>query len=346
MNDGSSLEVELQRRANAREEDAADLWGRYKSMKGYLTREYYPWIQANSPFLTDHGEQHIRSVIQAAGSLLNKHLSPEIETQKRSLSSLDIFLVLSGILWHDVGNVYGRSGHAERAVEMTNEIKKLGFPDPAIHRLVTEISSAHSGKNGLVKASPEEDCSTLHSTHTVYPRALAAVVRFADEVSENRFRISTELLPKVPDANRIFWEYANSITASRLEPERKRVVITIALQQDAAVKRFPCPEFAHRVDGEGQIHLMDYILCRLEKMNNERAYCSPAFLRYAVIEEIEARFTLLEDTKRVNEATVFFRDAGVRKNDDSSYPNIQIFDDFYNEHPDWRPERLKEALTQ
>src|SRR5436309_2883096 len=121
MNDGSSLEVELKRRADAGEEDAADLWGRYKSMKGYLTREYYPWIQANSPFLTDHGEQHIRSVIQAASSLLNKHLSPEIEIQKRSLSSLDIFLVLSGILWHDVGNVYGRSGHAERAVGMTNE---------------------------------------------------------------------------------------------------------------------------------------------------------------------------------------------------------------------------------
>lgn len=346
MNGTPSLETELKRRADLNEDDAVELWARYSSMKAYLSREYYPWIQANSSFLTDHGDQHIKSVIQAASALMKRHVDPEMEIRRRTLSSLDLFLVLSGILWHDVGNVYERSGHAARVAQMTEGIKKLGFPDLSIHRLVVEIAAAHSGKTGLTKARPEEDASMLHGTYTVYTRALAAIVRLADEVSENRFRISTELLQDVPDKNRIFWHYANSVTASRPVPERRRIVITVELQEEVAVERFLCSEFPSRVDDEGKMHLMDFIVCRLEKMNNERAYCSAAFGRFDTIDDIEARFALLNGITRIKETTVFFGDAGLKSGDENAYPNINVFEEFYTDHPDWRPERMKEALSQ
>ncbi|HET6978664.1 MAG TPA: hypothetical protein VFI24_20200 [Pyrinomonadaceae bacterium] len=338
-----SLETELNRRAEQGEEDARELWARYGSMKAYLSREYYPWIQANSSFLTDHGEQHIRSVIQSASALIKKHLSPRTR-DKRTMTSLDLFLILSGILWHDVGNVYERSGHAARVAQMTEKIKEIGFPDLAIHRLVVEIAAAHSGQDGLTKARPEEDASMLQGTYTVYTRSLAGIVRLADEVSENRFRISTELLTTIPDDNRIFWQYAHSVTASRPVPERNRIIITIELQEAVAVEKFLSAEFPSRRDSDGKMHLLDYILCRLEKMNNERAYCSNAFGRYGTIDEIEARFALLNGVNRIRETTVFFGDAGLKKDD--PYPNIRIFDDFYEKHPDWKPERLKEELSQ
>jgi hypothetical protein len=343
MSTNLTLEAELERRAShERDQDAIDLWGRYISVKNYLTTEYYRWMQNNNPFLTDHGEQHIRSVIQACGMLLDRHLDPDISPGKRQLTTLDIFLVLSAILWHDVGNVYKREGHAQRAVEMTNQIKTLGFPEPEIHRLVTQIALAHSGRDGLSKASQEQDCSTFHNTYTVYPRALAAIVRFGDEVSENRFRVSAALLPDVPPANRVFWEYANTITASRPEPSRKRIVVTISIQREAAVQEYDCVEFPNRCNSEGRIHLLDYVICRLEKMNNERAYCSPQFIRYATIEEIEARMTILDGMVPVREDAVHFRDAGVHNN----YPQIPIFDNFYRSHPDWRPEKLKEEVSR
>lgn len=345
MSDEATLEAELERRALASEDSAADLWARYKSVKDFLSSQYYGWVQANSPFLTDHGELHIKSVIQTASLLLGKHLEPGAEKNKRQLSSLDIFLILSGILWHDVGNVFGREGHAERAAEMTKEVKSLAFPDPDVHRLVTEIAMAHSGQNGLVKARNEEDCSIGYQTYTVFPRALAAIVRFADEVSENRSRISSALLPTVPEGNRVFWEYAHSISASRPEPERERVVVSISLQRANAVKKYLCGNFADRIDSENKIHLIDYILCRIEKMNNERAYCAPEFSRFATIREIVARFTLQDDITRVAETTVYFSDSGV-KNNGNEYPDIKIVDDFFLAYPDWRPERLEESLEQ
>jgi hypothetical protein len=335
------LEAALEARADADEDDkdAEDFWHRYKVMKEYLEREYYPWIQAKCPFFTDHGERHIQSVIQAASLLMNKPLNSE----SKDLSSLDLFLILSAILWHDVGNVLGRSGHATRVAEITTEIKKLGFPSPDIHRLVVEISQAHSGENGLKTLRSEDDCSTSHRTYTVYTRALAAIVRFADEISENQSRISHALLASVPPEQRIFWEYANCISASRPDPGRQRVIITVTIQYDKATAKFICPEFLDRVNETRQISLIEYVLCRLEKMNNERAYCASEFSRYTSISEIEARLRILRDTCRIEkyDIEVTFGESGLKH---SSHPDIKIFDEFFHLYSDWKPERLEEEL--
>jgi len=340
MSDILPLEAALEARAKT-DEDAKAFWHHYNSVKIYLAKEYYRWIQANLPFFTDHGEQHIQSVIQVASLLLSKHLNPDGKSQ---LSSLDIFLILSGILWHDVGNVYNRSEHSQLVAEMTEKIKTLIFPTLQIHRLVDEISKAHSGKKGLNIPRLDEYCATSNQNYEVNPRALAAIVRFADEVSENHSRISRALLPKIPDENRIYWEYANCISASTPEPERFRVVVTVEIQRDKAIGKFICHEFPNRVNGTGQIPLMEYILSRLEKINNERAYCAPQFSRYVSIQEIIARFTILHGTERVNNydmLQVVFGDCGLSQD---SYPKIQIFEEFFRCYPNWKPENLKEAL--
>lgn len=336
MADEVSLEVELERRWTANE-DPVGLWPCYQAMKAYLSREYYRWIQANCPYYTDHGDQHIKSVIQAGSGLLSQQLDG---TRRNDLTTLDLFLLLSGILWHDVGNVLGRSGHAKRVAEMTEEIKKLGFPDLQVHRLVVEISKAHSGMDGLTIPRVEEHCGK----YTVYPKALAAIVRFADEISEDRLRVSGTLLPHIPEHHKIFWEYASCISASRPDPARGRIIITVEVQIDKTMTTFPCKEFPRRSDGAGKIPLIEYLLCRLEKMNNERFYCNQAFARYLSIRELEARFTILKGTERVQgyELTAIFGDYGLSQ---SAYPDIKIFDEFFRQYPDWRVARLQEALT-
>src|SRR6185436_10614144 len=110
--DQPSIEEELRSRARPGS-DAEDFHARFINMKTYLTSNYYPWIQANCPFFTDHGELHIHSVIQTASQLLAPLLA---NREKSELTDLDLFLILASILWHDVGNVYGRSGHAKRVV--------------------------------------------------------------------------------------------------------------------------------------------------------------------------------------------------------------------------------------
>ena len=324
-----------------KDEDAKQLQPRYESMKLFLEKEYYPWIQATCPFFTDHGSGHINSVIQAASRLLERHLDP---TGEKGLNAVEIFLVLAAILWHDVGNARGRTGHAARIDKMTAEIRRLGFPDPALHRLVVQIAQAHAGADGLAITRPEADCVVCR-TVTVFPRPLAAVVRFADEVSEDRSRISLALLPDVPAVNQIFWQHANCITASRPEPSRERVVLTVEVPDAVAAERYLCPgELLSRADSEAKISLIEYLVLRLEKMNNERAYCEPEFRRYASIREIVVRLSVIADTRplRGYEEEFVLGGNGLAA---QSYPAIDVYDRFFRQYPNWRPNAISAART-
>ncbi len=196
-----SIEEELEKRGGrgSRDELAKDLWPRYQTMKSYLDDSYYRFIQSNCPWYTDHGERHINSVIETASRLLARQLEAR-KKDDEALSSLDLFLVLSAILWHDVGNVIKRSGHAEQIPEMVEKIK-IVFPNVVVRRVAEEIARAHSGKEGLRIPRSHETCPVEHKSITVYPLSMAAVVRFADEVSENQTRISapscsTKSLPR------------------------------------------------------------------------------------------------------------------------------------------------------
>jgi hypothetical protein len=170
-------------------------------------------------------------------------------------------------------------------------------------------------------------------------------VRLADEVSESRDRISYDLIEQVPEEQRIYWEYANVVSASIPEPARERLVVGIELQRNVATQRFRCgaASLKERTDAEGRMSLIEYVLCRLEKMNNERAYCSPEFGRYCAIREVEARFMICDGVGRIEncELSITLGDAGLGG---EGYPSIPVFVSFFEQHPDWHPDRLKEVL--
>ena len=213
-------------------------------MRSYLGDEYYRFIQANCPWYTDHGERHIATVIETASRLLARQL----ETKKNDddgLSSLDLFLVLSAILWHDVGNVVKRSSHAEQIPEMTEKIKGV-FPNIAVRRVAEEIARAHSGKEGLkIPAALTRRVAVEHRSIKVYPKSMAAVLRFADDVSENQTRISAELLDRVPRGSRIYWEYASCISSSVPDVSRERVVVTFDIPANRVRARYPVRRLPH-----------------------------------------------------------------------------------------------------
>jgi hypothetical protein len=323
-----------------KDDDARQLAPRYQAMKQYLEKEYYPWIQATCPFYTDHGIGHVNSVIRAASGLLERHLDPD----GRGLNAIEIFLLLAAILWHDVGNALGRAGHADRIPQMTAEIKGLGFPDPALHRIVVEIARAHAGSDGLRNARPEADCAVVR-TVTVYPRALAAIVRFADEISEDRSRISLALMPQVPAQSQIYWQFANCITASRPDPARERVVLTIEVPDSAVSQKYPCPEgLLNRADESKQLTLIQYLISRLEKMNNERAYCEPEFRsRYVAVREIIVRLSIVADTQLLSGYSLEFALAANGLTEQDTYPSIDLFERFFAQYPSWRPDAIDAA---
>lgn len=325
------------------DETAKNLWHQYSAMKNYLHKEYYPWVQANCPYFTDHGQPHIDCVIQSASQLLSK-------PSQITITSLDLYLVLCAIIWHDVGMVFKRSGHSSEAKVIIDKIKELGFPDISVNRLVVELVKAHEQADGLKIPEREQDCTIDAKTFTVSPRALAAMVRFSDEISENRSRVSHGLLQdgKIPKENLIYWEYANCVTAARVDPSRERVIVSIEIEVDKAISTHPCPEECrpHSKDGKS-LTLIEYLVTRLQKMNNERAYCGREFERYASIREIEVRLRLVEGEQRLERYndTFVLDDSGIEsvRDDTTRRPQIEVFTDFFSQYPHWAPDKIKEV---
>lgn len=340
MTVNNTLENELESRAGASNKEAESFWHKFKVMKEYLEREYYPWVQAKCPYYTDHGRVHIESVIQSASLLLSDCLSQEKDGH---LSSLEIFIVLTAILWHDAGMVYGRSRHADQVVRVIDKIKEVCLQDLTISRIVTEIVKSHSGQQGLKIPKREEDCTGPSlGACTIYPKALAALVRFADEISENRSRISGAILPDIPKDQKIFWEYANCVTAARPDPARHRVVLSLEIPYDKAIQDYKCKHFKDLAGSSGEISLIEYIVRRIEKMNNERAYCAPHFNKYVWIGEICVRFKITNGIPDLEG----FEIEKIFGEPDSAIPSIDIFERFFSENPEWRPDQLKRKKSK
>jgi len=333
---GNGLEVELEKRSET-DGAAIALWHRYAAMKDFLSREYYPWVQANCPYYPDHAQGHVESVIQTASLLVGK---------LEDLTSLDLFLMLSAIVFHDAAMVYGRTEHHDQITRIMEGIRGLGFIDVTVQRLTEEIAKAHTGEKGLAIPRRNEDCTLGSTSFTVYPRALAAILRFADEVSETRSRVSQSLMSQVPQENRIYWDYAYCVSATKPDPARERVVVSVELHDDMPTRRYQCPdEFRSYSDCRCQISLVEYVVCRLQKMNRERAYCAPAFGRYSTIENLFVRMTALKGGSRVEgyEDEVVLGGDGLGQ---LSYPAIEIFHNFFGRYPRWQPDKLAEVMSR
>lgn len=336
----SKLESALEELAKD-DEIAEELYHQYSTTYSYLQDEYYKWIQSNPDcsYFSDHGESHIQTVIHQAGELLNDELK---KPENGSLSCVDIYVLLSSIIWHDVGMVEERAGHENFPSEIADEIQRTLFPNSGIQSVVSRISRGHTGDTGLSIPSSKKAVTMGHKTYHLHPKALAAILRFADEISENENRVSSAdaVIDQVPEDARIYWEFAKSITAIAVDLERERITVNIELEWDQAIQTYICPDDYQQRANDGEITLIEYIVCRLEKMNNEKIYCAPEFYKYAYIREIEARFAIDKGKNEGGEKeeiqiTQVLGEGGVKQND---YPEVNIYDDFFDENEDLQPD--------
>ncbi|WP_300673408.1 hypothetical protein [Desulfoluna sp.] len=304
------------------------LFKSYNSIKELLSEKYYPWIRDQCPYYTNHGKLHVDSVIDSSSKLLQLSID--------KLSDVEVFLLLTSIVYHDVAMIKGRIDHHINASEIISRYIDL-MPSRDFARIVNEIIKAHSGKNGLAIPSGSCGISIKQRSQEVRPKLIASILRFADEVSENRTRVEEVIIDEVPNESQIFWRYAMSISASIPKPIEKKISVTISIDYETLAEEYVCKEFCNRVTN-GQINIIKYIICRLEKMNNERIYCSHIFSELVDIKEIEAELTVVKGIERVEGIEVInfsFRDVGLYE--ENKYPNVSFYDNFFSNHSHWPP---------
>ncbi|WP_174802406.1 HD domain-containing protein [Martelella limonii] len=275
-------------------------FARYMEMAEKLNREFHDHVLAGSSaidggILTDHGPDHIKTVIQRASILLNN------PNNRYRLYGYEIYLLLCAIHFHDLGNINGREKHEKRVVSMMEYVKDY-LGDAIEKDMIRQIASAHGGEiNGdpdtISYLSPTEPLNGID----VRPRMLAAILRFSDEIADDHHRANKALqrLGAIPKQSEIFHKYASSLHSVMVRDDCQSIELSYSISLDDIQNKFPkLNKNTKRYRSE---YIVDEILSRLFKMYNERTYCNRFMSPIVNIRSISVRIRASKYSKEIGE---------------------------------------------
>ena len=221
-------------------------------------------------YLTNHGPEHVKQVVLRASDMLRD--------SGCQLSPYEGYILLMAILFHDVGNIFGRKKHEEKAWEIMNTLGPLAGTDKLEKRTVIRIAQVHGGtfdgSKDTINCLQERD-DVLGKP--VRKRLLAAILRFADELADDYSRASRYLLEsnQIPNASQICHRYSNSLKSVRVVEGEVR--LRFDFDEEEATQQY--------TKNGRPTFLIDEINERALKMHRERMYCM-RFMRPHIGREI------------------------------------------------------------
>lgn len=262
-------------------------------------------------WLNDHGPRHIDTVIKRAGQLLN--LSEQI------LSSREIYCLLSAIQLHDLGNFYGRMGHEQKIMDIVAEGKEHVGTDHVERKYILKIAEVHGGK--IVGTDNKDTISQLKDMAPVLDevirlRLVASLVRFADELADDRFRADTELLKsgRLPKSSEVYHAYSACLNSVLVDHAKETIELHFDIDKKYLSKKYG--------KDDGEVFLIEEIYTRVLKMHNERIYCSRFWKPYMSLENILVIMNFYSDDIHEevhSEITFSLSERGYPKNNESIY---------------------------
>lgn len=231
----------------------------YSRFEEYMNNNQHLYVNLGAAIkgdglLTDHGIEHIRSVIAHARDIL---------TDPMQLTGYEIYLLLISIHFHDVGNIQGREQHEEKIVDIIEELGSNLPLDNAEKSFVTAIATAHGGYvDGDKDTIRAINVDTLYDGVQIRCKLLASILRFADEISDDLRRANFPGV-SVPVKNQAYHEYSRA-----LDP--------ISIKGETLIMHFRIPyDMTQNKIGkdDNSVYLYDEILERIAKCMRELEYC-------------------------------------------------------------------------
>lgn len=267
------------------------LYARYVLAREKLISEILPWIRKEEPSLTDHGPEHVANVLNNVDELLGiSGAVCDASGRLAGLTSMELYILCMASLFHDVGNLFGRTRHNEKIAQVYGAVFNGLLDQKDEKAAVVRASRAHTGTNST---GGKDTLKELGGTSCyVYQKpinllTIGAVVRFADELAEGPQRTSAYLLNEglFEDSSKIYHEYA-SITDVVIDRGGERIALTYRI--DLA----HCKDTAQVVAEIERVRkLLELIYGRVIKLDQERRYArhycdllSPFKLTTVVIE--------------------------------------------------------------
>lgn len=273
-------------------EKEIDYYTHYKKLKDYLIENVHKEVTAGAnlenqdELLNDHGPDHIEKVIEKATNL--------VECNDCKLNPLETYLLLCAIQLHDVGNILGRENHEIKLQEIMLKAGEACGRDEIERILLRKIAQAHGGILRGVRDSKDKIGQTLEQNAefeegAARPRVIASILRFADELSDDKSRAYKTLqeIDKIPKRSQVFHAYASRLEAVKIKHDEKSVELLFYIPKDFTLKKFG--------KLEEEIYLLDEIYKRAMKMNLERIYCMQFCKKLIDIEKIVVRIMFYAD---------------------------------------------------
>lgn len=215
-------------------------------------------ISVDRGFLTDHGPDHIATVIQRATRLA--------ECPGCDLTAYEVYLLLMATHFHDVGNHFGRDKHEQNARLAMDWLGTAAGHDAIEKKMILQIAAAHGGKvDGDKDTIARLEGQTTLLGRPIRPQHLAAILRFADELADDRSRASRFGLDtnSLPLEAQIYHAYAHALHSVEVLHPSRSIALRFDLTEEIAAKQY----------GESSKYLLDEIFARTLKMHAERMYC-------------------------------------------------------------------------
>ena len=243
------------------ESNAQKLISAYDSSRTKLVENIYGEIKRAEPDLSDHGERHIDNVLDNTFYLLAE------DEKLVSISAIEAYCLGMFILFHDVGNLYGRENHNNKITDIFGCVRGNGADILPERRLVLTATRAHTGigSDGSKDTLADINDSDHLQGNKVRLRELAAILRFADELAEGPQRTSEFLRQNnmyMPEA-KIFHDYAAS-TNIFIDRGGRRIAINYEIEITELLKSKSSKENLH--------DFLKFIYSRVIKLDQERRY--------------------------------------------------------------------------
>ncbi len=273
---------------------------RYHALSQKLHAEFHRHVAAGNQsvdggLLTDHGSDHINTVIHRASKLLKNSVDG------LELTPYEIYLLLAGIHFHDLANIIGRDKHEKRISEMMDHVSShLG--DRIEKDCIRRIATVHGGKiNG-----DKDTISYLHPKEPlngciVRPQMLAAILRLADELADDQHRASRILLALgvVPLGSEVYHKYAEALKSVMIRAEENSVDLHFWADCDDFTKTFG--KIDSKTRNINQVYLLDEIFDRTLKTYLECIYCNRYMRPMVDIHSINVRIQASKKDEQIGD---------------------------------------------
>jgi hypothetical protein len=184
----------------------------------------------------------------------------------------------------------GREEHELNAQQILKEVENRANLDSIQARLIYHIAQAHGGVSG---GSRDKIGQLNEEREGLRMQLLAAILRLADELSEDRSRAARYLLNNnlISPRSEAYHRYAASLREVEVKPAEKQVRLPFEIAE---------PFVSNKIrKGDGEVYLLDEIFNRTLKMHLERTYCMRFMRPWIELKAIEVSIGMYDEEYKI-----------------------------------------------